>query len=78
MKKQYIYIISLKIYIQGYSFILFQLEHNMKTTDNMVVRWAKECRKMCVELCMVNGCPIGGLDVNAEIDETKIGEITVW
>lgn len=38
-------------------------------------RWANECREMCVELCMEKGAPIGGIDVDVEIDETKIGEV---
>ena len=29
---------------------------------------------MCVELCMENGSPIGGDDIEVEIDETKIGK----
>ena len=45
----------------------------MRLYSHAFVRWAKECREMCVELCLEEGVPIGGVDIDVEIDETKIG-----
>ena len=46
----------------------------MRIYDHTEVNLGRLCRDMCVELCMENGSPIGGDDIEVEIDETKIGK----
>ena len=58
----------------SYCFYNYYVKHELRVYDHTAVRWARECREMCIELCMVNGVPIGGEGIEVEIDETKIGE----
>ena len=45
----------------------------MRIYSHAYVRWADDCRQMCVEVALENGVPIGGVEIDVEIDETKNG-----
>ncbi len=47
--------------------------HEMGIYEHTSTKWAQECRDMCMEICFEKGEPIGGANVEVEIDETKIG-----
>ena len=52
--------------------------HEMGIHEHTRTKWAHECREMCVEICLEKGQPIGGYNVDVEIDETKIGNVNIY
>ena len=48
------------------------MQHDVRICDHTSVKWGRICRDMCVELCMENGSPTGGENIEYAIDETNI------
>ena len=62
------------IYLWSHEYTNQQIKHELNMSEKTVVEWSKCMREFCEVDLIENSEPIGGQDIECEIDESKFGK----